>query len=614
MAMIEKVPDEKPAGKLKQAINVLSRSDQKKILIVIIIQIFMGLLDLVGVAIVGVLGALAVSGVQSTTPGNRVTSVLKALQIDGFPFQEQAAILGIAATAILISRTILSVFFSRRILFFLSRRGAVVSTHLISRLLAQPLLLIQSRSSQDLVYSVTHGVNAITLGVLGTGVILISDASLLLVLSAGLFIVDPIIALSSIFAFGIIGFSIYKLMNARARDLGHEESLLSIETNEVILEVLSSYRESVVRNRRDYYAREIGKLRMRNANVLAELSFMPNISKYVIETSVVIAALAISATQFLMQDASHAIATLAVFLTAGTRIAPAVLRVQQGALTIKSSLGVSSPTLSLITELKDTAVLAEVSDEVITDHDDFSADINLEKVSLIYPGKTEPALKDISLKIAPGTSVALVGPSGAGKTSVVDVILGILKQDSGTVTISGKTPLETIQKWPGAVGYVPQDVIIAQGSIKENVALGFPEMKATGELVSDALHIAQLSELVASYPSGIDTQVGERGAKLSGGQRQRLGIARAMFTKPRLLVLDEATSALDGETEATISEAVLSLKGSVTVIMIAHRLSTVRNVDLVVYMDKGKIIATGNFEEVRASVPDFDRQAQLMGL
>jgi len=207
-----------------------------------------------------------------------------------------------------------------------------------------------------------------------------------------------------------------------------------------------------------------------------------------------------------------------------------------------------------------------------------------------------------------------VGSSGAGKTTLVDVLLGILEPDSGTVQISGVTPLEAISKWPGAIAYVPQDVLVTNGSIRENVALGYPLEAATDELVNDAIRIASLAEFVATLPEGLDTNLGERGAKISGGQRQRIGIARALFTKPKLLVLDEATSALDGGTEESISSDIQKLKGSTTVVLIAHRLSTVRDADLVLYMDKGEIVARGTFEEVRNAVPDFDRQAKLMGL
>jgi ABC-type multidrug transport system fused ATPase/permease subunit len=156
--------------------------------------------------------------------------------------------------------------------------------------------------------------------------------------------------------------------------------------------------------------------------------------------------------------------------------------------------------------------------------------------------------------------------------------------------------------------------LVVSGTIRENVALGYPLSEATDELVESALKIVHLEKFVADLPQGVDTEVGERGARLSGGQRQRLGITRAMFTRPMLLVLDEATSSLDGETEAGISDAIHGLRGSTTVVMIAHRLSTVRNADIVVYMSEGRVLATGTFTEVRLAVPDFDHQAKLMGL
>lgn len=189
-----------------------------------------------------------------------------------------------------------------------------------------------------------------------------------------------------------------------------------------------------------------------------------------------------------------------------------------------------------------------------------------------------------------------------------------MNPDEGTVYISGLHPQSAISKWPGAISYVPQDVVIAEGTIRENVALGYPREEATDELVMRALRVAHLDQFIETLPQGIDTPVGERGAKISGGQRQRLGIARAMFTQPLLLVLDEATSSLDGEAEANISAAIHSLRGATTVIMIAHRLSTVRNADTVVYLSGGKVIKTGKFEEVRSSVPEFEIQVKLMGL
>jgi ABC-type multidrug transport system fused ATPase/permease subunit len=211
-------------------------------------------------------------------------------------------------------------------------------------------------------------------------------------------------------------------------------------------------------------------------------------------------------------------------------------------------------------------------------------------------------------------TVALVGSSGAGKTTLIDVLLGVLPASKGQVLISGLEPTETFSQWPGAVAYVPQNVYVANSSIKRNVILGYLDSMVDESLIWTALEAADLSDYVKSLPNGLDTEVGENGSSLSGGQRQRLGIARALLTKPKLIVLDEATSSLDGESEAAITESFLRLPGDTTVITIAHRLSTVRTADIVLYMSEGAIKASGTFEEVRLAVKDFDSQARLMGL
>lgn len=599
---------------LGRAVRVLSSSDQRKILGVVILQVCISVFDLLGVIAIGLLGALSVTSLQSRLPGNRVTSALNFLHLSDVSFQTQALFLGLGAVVLLVGRTVISIFFTRRVLFFLSNRGAQISANLISRLLSQSLIAIQSRTSQETLFAITRGVEYVTLQILAPAIVLISDVALLFILAIGLFTIDPLTAIGTFFVFFAIGYVLYRFMHIRAGMLGVRSSELNIVSNEKIVEVFSSYRESVVRNRRDYYAREIGAYRFALARTSAEMNFLPYVSKYVIETSVILGALLIGAIQFFLQDATHAVATLAIFLAAGTRIAPAVLRVQQGSVLIRGSMGQAKPTLDLIEALGTTPMIENIDDKVDVLHEGFSSEILIENVSLTYPNKDVPAIIDISLSIPSGKSVAFVGSSGAGKTTIIDVLLGVLLPDQGSVQISGLPPQLAVAKWPGAVSYVPQDVVIAAGSIRENIALGYPLSEATDELVMSALKVAQLEKFITSLPEGIDTQVGERGTKISGGQRQRLGIARAMFTRPHLLVLDEATSSLDGETEADISVAIHALRGSTTVVMIAHRLSTVRNADIVVYMDGGRVLAVGTFNEVRLIVPNFDRQAKLMGL
>ena len=599
---------------ISRSVRILSVTDRRKVIAVIVIQIFFGLLDLAGIALVGVMGALAVTGVQSKEPGNRVSIILKFLNIEGYSLQSQATVIGLVAAVLLIAKTLFSVIFVRKTIFFLSRRSAGISANLISRVLSQPLIRVQARSMQDTLYAVTSGVESITMGVLSTVVLMISDISLLIILAAGLFIVDPIVALSTFMVFILIALILYRLLEVRAVRLGLQQRNVTIESSEKILEVLNSYREIVVRNRRGYYARELGKMRYELADLSAERTFMPNISKYVIEITVVLGSLGIAALQFAINDAAHAIAVLSVFMAASTRISPAILRLQQGAIAIKSNLGSASPTLDLIEELDSQTTDRTIVDALDFEHSGFTGEIRLENVNLTYPSKETPAVKNISLNIKPGQVVSFVGPSGAGKTTIIDLVLGVLEPDSGTVQIQNRQPLESIKLWPGAIGYVPQDVMISNGTIRQNVCLGYSPEEVKDHAVWEALEIAHLANFVKELPNGLETQVGDRGAQLSGGQRQRLGIARAMFTKPKLLVLDEATSALDGATEASISEAVHLLKGGVTILMIAHRLSTVRESDVIFYMRDGRIDMAGTFEEIRTAIPEFAIQAKLMGI
>lgn len=602
-------------GLYSRSLKILPRRDLARVIIVVAIQVSLSILDLIGVALIGLLGALTVNGVQSRGPTGTVANLLETFKLTELSFQQQSAILGIAAALVLVTRTIFSIVTTRRILHFLSSRGASISSSLIGKLLSQPITNINKRTSQETLYALTNGVMNITLGVIGSSVTLISDLSLLVVLFLGLLVVDPTVAVSTITLFSLIGLILYKVLHKKAQMLGESQARVTIESNERIVEIVQGYREAAVKNRKGFYAKEISKLRFALSRDLAESSFLPYIGKYVIETTVILGALAISAIQFAASDAAQAIATLSIFLAAGTRIAPAVLRMQQGGIQLKSALGSAGPTLDLIGELDHYPSIDdsfEAGPRFV--YPGFTASIELRNVCYTYPNSSQRALDFVNLEISHGEFVAIVGSSGAGKSTLADLILGLLKPDQGEVLISDHQPQDAIREWSGAIAYVPQDVLIVNGTIRENIALGYPRDSISQEHIERSIEVSQLDDFVISLPKGIESRVGERGAKLSGGQRQRLGIARALYSNPKLIILDEATSALDGKTEADLSAAINRLKREVTVVMIAHRLSTVRDADKILYLDQGKAQALGNFEEVRSKVVAFDHQAKLMGL
>jgi ATP-binding cassette, subfamily B, bacterial PglK len=596
-----------------QSIRLLSARDKKKYFLIALTQVALSILDLIGVASIGALGALSVSGVQSKPAGDRVQSLLDLLHLSDLDFQHQVAVLGILSSVILITRTVLSILFSRRSLFFLSKKSAEITNQLVRKVLSQPLTAIQNQSAQETLYGLTYGVHSILVGILANVLILCSDVSLLIVLFSGLLVLDPMIALFAILVFGCIGVSIHLLLSKRSVELGNLQSRLEIQSNAKILQALTTYREIVVRNKQNKISNEIAELRVRLAGSQAETAFMPNISKYTIETTVVLGALLIGGTQFLLQDAVHAVATLTVFLAAGSRIAPAVLRIQYGALSFKTSIGASKVTFELISKTKEIQVDFE-DDSENEGPGDFVGKVELKEVDFAYADSKKLTIRNANLVIEAGSFTAIVGPSGAGKTTLVDLILGLISPLRGQILISDLPPREVFRRWPERVSYVPQDISTLNASIKENVGFGFNAQEILDVNVWAALEAAQLRDFVTTLSDDINTHVGDNGVRMSGGQRQRLGIARALYTNPKLLILDEATSALDGETEAAFSESIHKLKGSVTLVMIAHRLSTIQQADKIIYLEGGEILAQGTFDEVRKLVSKFDTQAHLLGL
>jgi len=572
-----------------------------------------GFLDLVGVGLIGILAALGVSGIQSKEPGNRVSLVLSTLGLESLTFQQQALALATGATAILTLRTLISVFLTRKTLNFLSNRAAAMSSALASKILNSELSFVNSNTSQDILYRLTTGVGIIVLGVVGTVISLFADLALLIVITVGLFLVDPSVALSTLVLFGGIGLILYRILSSSARHAGAQNMRLSIDSSRIILEALNSYRVAIVRSRRAHYVTEISQSRQKLAKVQADLQFMPSITKYVIESVMIFGILIITGIQFALKDAVQATATMALFMAASSRIAPAVMRIQQAAVQIRSNAGAAYTTLDLFEEL-DNAALVPPQGYSRKEENNFEPWISVSDLSVTFDSIDHDVLKNINLRFNPGTLTAIVGPSGAGKSTLLDAILGITNPRKGEVLISGHPPLDAFSIWPSKVGFVPQETYIRKGTIRENVALGFRSSEIDDSAVINAIERAQLSDFVSGYPEGIYAEIGESGSTISGGQRQRLGIARALYTAPKIIILDEATSSLDAVTEHAITSAIKGLKGSVTLIVVAHRLSTIQDADTVIYLSDGQLVAQGSFEEVRQSVPDFEEQAQVMGL
>jgi ABC-type multidrug transport system fused ATPase/permease subunit len=584
---------------------------RKKMIKISFLQLILGALDLLGVAVIGVIGALSVTGVKSGLPGGRLNAIISLINLDNFSFQTQIAILSIFAVFLLVTKTVVSAVFTKRIFQYLGKQGAELSTQIMKALLCKSILFTKSRNIQELIYMSSSGTNALSIGVIGGAITLVADFSLTIVIGCALLFVDPIIAIVTFILFGLVLHTLNRATQEKSTTLGKNFAEYSIQSNNLFDESLKLFREIKLSNHKDAVILESHHLRTRLSSTAAEIAFLPNLSKYVIESSILIGALLLSAFQFLAQDSSQAVATLAVFIAAGTRIAPALLRIQQGLLVIRNSSGTALSTIELIRDLQSEP--DNSSEKLEKTEIEFLPQISAESVSFRFPNSNENLFSNLSFKINPGSRVAIVGPSGSGKSTLVDILLGILPPSSGVVHISGIQACDASLVWPGLIGYVPQDVWLIDGSIKENILLGWEGVISDFDLES-IVKQAQLSQNLVELSSGLDTIVGAKGQSLSGGQRQRIGIARALLTKPKLLVLDEATSALDSSSENLISNSISKLDRGTTVIMIAHRLVSIKNFDRVIYLDNGTILADGSFADVRSQIPDFDNQADLLGL
>ena len=599
---------------IKKVLLLLEKKDRFKLFLVLIINTFLAFLDLFGVALIGITSAILIRGLQGLAAGDQVTSFLELLNLDGLPQRSLLILLGSSAIFFFILKTVLSVYFLRRTLRYMSIRNAQISSSLVSKMLNRPVEKIFSKPIQHQIYNVTGGVDKLIGGAVTSLVVIASDLVLMLVILVGLMLVDPITSVGTFVVFTGIAFLLYFLLHKRVAIFATKSAYQSIYFDQKVSEGINSFRDLFIKGGREFYVNEIRKTKMQLAGYDAEIKFIPNISKYTIEISVILGIAVIAGIQFYLFDSNRAIAVISVFLAASTRIAPAIIRLQQNVIAVKSSLSAAKPTFELIDELNGVEELGRTETVITTNHADFSPRVKLSNLKFIYSDATDETIQDISLEIAEGKFIAFVGPSGGGKSTLIDLILGLLAPSFGSITISGLKPVDAIKKWPGSIGYVPQDVFIENSTVKENICLGFNPDSVPDDLVWQALQLADLSEFVKGLEGQLSYRISDAGKNLSGGQRQRLGIARALLTKPKIVIFDEATSALDAETENRVSESILKLTGECTVIFIAHRLSVVRSADMIYYIDKGKIVSQGGFEELRKLNADFNNQANFMGI
>ncbi|WJL95090.1 ABC transporter ATP-binding protein [Microbacterium sp. ET2] len=426
-------------------------------------------------------------------------------------------------------------------------------------------------------------------------------------------VAQPLTALITVVYLGAIMALLYWVVSSRSVQAGRVSRDYSLKVVALMTEMMQALKEITLRNKVAEVAEVVHYNRSFSTRARANTNFLGSLPGFVLNGALVGGFLLVGGLGYVTGGMEAAVASVALFAVAGFRLIPSLTGFQSIIVTTTANV---PHVQAVIFDIKASQIHLEVAERLGRQPIEGEPEmLRLEGVAFGYPGHEDtPAIHDIDLEIPFGTSLALVGSSGAGKSTLVDVLLGLLVPQRGTIRLDDQDLTDVLAAWRSRVGYVPQDVALFDGTIAQNVALAWEDDEIDFERVEQALRRAHLWETVAVREGGVRGRIGERGLALSGGQRQRLGIARALYGDPLVLVLDEATSALDTKTESLVSASIRGLKGEVTIISVAHRLSTIRDSDLICFLQDGTIAARGTFDELVAAVPNFAEQAQLAGL
>jgi ATP-binding cassette subfamily C protein len=545
--------------------------------------------------------------------------------LDQLDIETDTLLVGIllAAGAVFLVKTVLGIALARTTMLYLAKIETLYSIQVARSIFLGSLFHLRKQSRPEIEWAILRSTSVAFTGLLGQAMALVTEASLAILVFGFLFVTDWQSAIAVVLYFSLI-LAMFQIYSQRIlTKAGSEFSQGSIAVNQAISNLTNAFREITVLSKTSVFMDSLAESRGQVARGTATSLYLGAIPRLIVEIGLIAGAIGFVALQYSRGDGLSSLVIFGVFLMGSLRMMSALLPLQRAFMAIKFDAPGAAAAQDLLAELNGFVREEDVQQNSDPDSSHYSPTVardkggygvSLQNLSFEYDDAQDasPVLHNISLSITPGSVVAFIGPSGAGKSTLVDVILGLNQATSGTVECSGMVPLALRTLSPGSISYVPQKPGLVSGTIEQNIALGVPIEEINQVALWNAITAAKLTDLVTSLPDGVKSSLGKQSDSLSGGQIQRLGLARALYTRPRLLVLDEATSALDAETEAAISESLALLKGHTTLIVVAHRLSTVQRADVIHVLDEGRIIASGTFQELRKGSPLVKKYVQLM--
>jgi ABC-type multidrug transport system fused ATPase/permease subunit len=512
--------------------------------------------------------------------------------------------LGMVIVVLFVARAFLAALFSWWQSGFLYQSEGVLAAQLFRGYLHQPYVSQINRNSAELIRNIASSTVTLYASVLQSLLNLVTESALVLLVVVLVVIVQPAVAGMTVVFFSLVGVGYYFAISRRAVAIGEAAQVSSRVTYQQLQQGFAVQKELRVLGREDDVAEEFARTRMEWTVVRRQQAFLQQLPRHYLETMLVLSVLLLSALLAHEDSQRSSLAVVGLFAAAAFRVMPSVNKI----LVAAHSMNMGADAVRTIeADVAARSAWLSIEDRSSTARTSIDRVLEVSAVTFRYPGATRPALDEVSIRLPRGQTIGVVGSSGAGKSTLIDLVLGLLEPEDGQVLVDGVDVRGDIRAWRRAIGYVPQQINLIDDTVRRNVALGQPDEEIDDAMVAEALQLAQLGRLA----DDLESSVGERGVRLSGGERQRVGIARALYRQPDLLVLDEATSSLDNRTERDFVEVLEGLRTQHSMLVVAHRLTTVRSCDRLYLLHDGKNAGSGTFAELAATNARFAEIARL---
>ncbi len=588
-------------GGARRAWALIEPTTRKRLRLVAVFGVLNSSLD--AAALLLVYGLVTILSGGSQKPTGVTAWLVDLLGVDNSSRYHRALILLSITAVLFVGRSMLSVLNQWLVLGAVNSGQAGLLGRLLTAHALSPHLLRMERNSSEMLRTLSFSVDQVTFGVVGASVNLVANVAVTLAVAVALFLSSPLVALTVTAYFALITVGWTRIVRGAFRRRGESIQDLQEERYRLVMQGFAAAKELQLRGRALFYAETAVAATRRINAAMRGVGVLNGSVQSMLQAALVTGTVLVVAVAGATGGSTSVLPAVGLVMAAAFRLLPALNQT----ISLVNTIHYDLPAIGLLERELESFERAGVQTAapVPTARIPLGRELRLENVSFRYPTRPLQTLQGINLVVHPGEAVGIVGSTGAGKSTLLDIVLGILDPDSGEVLLDGE-PLRTRrQGWQQSTGYVPQDVYLVDDTLRANVALGWRGDDIDDGAVLEAVRLAELEEMVAGLPDGLETQVGERGVKLSGGQRQRVGIARALYTQPSVLVLDEATSNLDHATEARIVETLARLAGDITMVVVAHRISTVSHCDVILCLEHGREKAVGTFAEVAAAAPEL---------